>query len=110
MNWNYIGIDEDPPGGRLLILTRDGDIIHGKRYDPHIIAWQYPPKRNQFKETLAEILGGLPELRMAADLMKNESLFMELSVALHSYEGHPQLNEFVDLVRKLHAQYLKGQK
>ncbi len=108
--WNYLGLDCEPPSGQLLILTKYGDILKAKATEPTAIAWQELPKRSPLREQIIDLLGGLPEIRMIPDIMKHDDLWSELILALEQCEHQTQLNEFVDLVRKLHAQYLRSPK
>jgi hypothetical protein len=50
--WNYIGIDEMPPSGKIHVLTEGGISIIGNKSTPGMVAWAPLMKRNKEKEAL----------------------------------------------------------
>jgi hypothetical protein len=103
MNWNYIGIDSDPPAGKIMILTSSGDVIQGTRVTPNIVAWHPLLLTSAVKAHCQVILRGLPELRMVACICKNPKLLCELETAVLHYHDD-QLADFTDLIRTLDSQ------
>lgn len=100
MEWNYFGIDNDPPSGKLLILTDGGQITYGTKHHPDAIAW-INPQRNEVKEKCGRVMGGLPELKMIGCIFKDIDLVLELCIAMKHYEHSKDLGALVDLVRTL---------
>lgn len=107
MNWNYIGIDADPPAGKIMILTYAGSMHEATRSHPLMIAWSPIPKHDALKLRCQEILRGLPELRMIACICTNDQLRAELLTAEQHY-NEASLADFVDLVRALDKQAHSG--
>lgn len=97
--WNYFGIDEDPPAGRLMLLTEHG-VETGTKHHVDAIAWAVP-QRHPIKEECQRILHGFPELKMVACICKDEALLPELATALLHYEPIQDIAALVDLIRVL---------
>ena len=107
MNWNYCGIDDDPPAGKILILTSSGDVVQGTRVTVNMVAWHPLLQTSAAKTNCQTILRGLPELKMVACICKHQQLLRELETAiLHYHED--QLAEFTDLIRTLDRQAHSG--
>lgn len=105
--WNYLGIDQDPPSGKIHVLTVGGQSAIGSKHTVGIIAWHGLMKRDKIKEKCQEILRGLPELRMIGCIVRAEHLLPELSLAIEHYT-EDNLGTFVDLVRNLDRQSHAG--
>lgn len=58
--WNYFGMDEDPPLGKIQILTRGGVSVTGDKGTADAIAWAPLLKRNKLKERIIALHAGLP--------------------------------------------------
>jgi hypothetical protein len=64
--WNYLGIDEDPPSGKIQVLTVGGISTIGTRHTDGIIAWAPLIKRDKFKEQIQQEYKDRPhEMRQA---------------------------------------------
>lgn len=107
MNWNYIGIDDDPPAGKIQVLTSNGQSLLSSRTHPLIIAWSPIPAPDETKRQCQVILRGLPELRMVSCICKQPQLLQELETALAHYHDD-QLADFTDLIRTLDRQAHNG--
>lgn len=103
MNWNYCGIDDDPPAGKILILTSQGDVVKGTRTNVHMVAWHPLLQTDAIKAQCQEIMRGLPELKMVTCICAQPKLLEELKTALSHYHDD-QLAEFTDLIRSLDRQ------
>lgn len=100
MNWNYMGIDDEAPGGKLLILTEDDQVVFDTKHRLDAIAWT-APHRHPIKEQCLRIMHGLPELKMVACICQDQELMPELTIALLHYEPVCDIAALVDLVRTL---------
>jgi hypothetical protein len=107
MNWNYIGIDDDPPAGKILVLTTQGIIIESTRACQLMVAWHPLIRTDAVKVACQEILRGLPELKMVACICKNDKLRNELVTALVHYHDD-QLADFTNFIRTLDRQAHNG--
>lgn len=63
--WNYIGIDEEPPSGKINVLTEGGMSVNGTKTTQGMIAWAPLLKRNKAKEALLARIKDLPEAEKA---------------------------------------------
>lgn len=107
MNWNYVGIDADPPAGKLLVLTTQGVVIEATRACPLMVAWHPLILTSKIKAQCQNILRGLPELRMVSCICAQPQLLKELETAIEHYHDD-QLADFTDLIRTLDRQAHKG--
>lgn len=103
MDWNYIGIDDDPPPGPILGLTALGKLVVSTRADSNLVAWAPHPKVDVVKARCQYILRGQPELKMVHAICKELQLFTELKTAIDHYHDD-QLADFTDLIRTLNRQ------
>jgi len=100
MNWNYIGIDDDPPKRtKLLLLLPNQFVTVGTANHPNLVAWQ-PLNFDSDLEWLQQILRGLPELKMIGCIRKDPFILNELKIALLHYE-ESNLADFTDIIRAL---------
>lgn len=97
--WNYIGVDADPPGGKLLLLNQGGQPIIGTKNTQGVIAWAPMLQRHSLKEQCQALMQGLPELKLVRDICRVPELRDELYLALRHYDG--TLPVLVDLVKTL---------
>lgn len=101
MNWNYLGIDPDPPKRtQLVALFEDGTAHICNSTHPLMIAWTLIPPQFVVKRNCQIILRGLPELRMIPCIVRNEETLRELVTAVAHYDDE-SLAQFTDLVRAL---------
>lgn len=56
--WHYLGIDADPPSGKIHVLTDGGISVIGDRNTKGIIAWSPLMKRDKEKEALQKQFAG----------------------------------------------------
>lgn len=100
MNFNYFGIDAEPPKRtQLILLLSNGTMVLGNSNHPGAVAW-LSPERSTLKERCQEILRGLPELRMVACITSSRVLEEELATAVRHYR-EDALSSFTDLIRCL---------
>jgi hypothetical protein len=100
MNFNYFGIDADPPKRtQLILLLSNGTMVLGTSHHPGAVAW-INPTRDLLKGRCQEILRGLPELRMVSCITSSPILTEELATAVRHYR-EDALSSFTDLIRCL---------
>lgn len=88
--WNYIGIDKEPPSGKIHVLQEGGVSISGDRNTEGMIAWASLMTRDKEKEellklhkddpvALAEAASALKTRR--ANAKRNEAIYAGVSDA-----------------------------
>jgi len=103
MDWNYVGIDDDPPKGQKVILLYPDDYVGYSHFNKDAVAWA-SMNGDALKRECQHLLEGLPELKMVGLICKNPDLKNELASAVVYYCLEPEnfgLNVLVDLIRVL---------
>lgn len=91
--WRYIGIDADPPSGKIHVLTTGGISITGNRNTVGMIAWAPLMKRDRDKEALLAQYAGDPEgLREAAATLRLKRLAADHMARLAVFKDEPLLD------------------
>jgi hypothetical protein len=99
VTWNYFGIDIDPPGGKIQLLTTGGIAIFGDRNTTEgCVAWAPLVKRNQRKELWLKIF---PAYHIdSKEALRKLGMMQHNSNAIHEFhEGEKDLNDITKLAR-----------